>query len=44
MVLWLVIVLGVCVRMSLRRLECRSASLSMLDGVSFVFHVVGARF
>ena len=27
--------LGVCVRMSLRRLECRSARLCMLDGVSF---------
>jgi hypothetical protein len=27
----------VCVRMSLRRLECRSASLVMLGGVSFPF-------
>jgi len=35
MVLWRVVVWGVCVRMILRRLECRSASLSMLDGVSF---------
>jgi hypothetical protein len=37
MVLLRVVVMGVCVRMSLRRLECRSASLSMLDGVSFFF-------
>ena len=35
MLLWRVVVLGVCVRMSLRSLECRSARLCMLDGVSF---------
>ena len=30
-------VLGVCVRMSLRRLECKSASLVMIGGVPFSF-------
>jgi hypothetical protein len=29
-------VLDVCVRMILRRLECRSANLVTLDGVSFL--------
>jgi hypothetical protein len=36
MVPWLVVVLSVYVRMSLRRLECRSARLFMLNGVSFI--------
>ncbi len=36
MVLWHVGVLGVCVRMSLCRLECRSARLCMLGAVSFL--------
>ena len=36
MVPWRVVVLCVCVRMSLRRLECISASLVMLGGVSFL--------
>ena len=35
MVPWLVVVLDVCVRMSLRRFECKSASLVMLSGVPF---------
>jgi len=35
MVPWLVVVLDVRVRMSLRRLECKSASLVMLGGVPF---------
>ena len=34
--LWRVVVLDVCVRMSLRRLECRSANLVTLGGVSFL--------
>ena len=37
MVPWLVVVLGVCVRMSLRRLECGSASLVMVGAVPFPF-------
>ena len=37
MVPWLVVVLGVCVRMSLRRLERKSASLVMIGGVPFPF-------
>ena len=37
MVLWLVVVLDVCVRMSLRKLECKSASLVILGGVPFPF-------
>jgi hypothetical protein len=37
MVPWLVVVLDVCVRMSLHRLECKSANLVMLGGVSFPF-------
>jgi len=37
MVPWLVVVLGVCVRMSLRKLECKSASFVMIGGVSFPF-------
>jgi hypothetical protein len=37
MVSWLVVVLDVCVRISLRRLECKSANLIMLGGVSFSF-------
>jgi len=37
MVPWLFVVLGVCDRMSLRRLECRSASLVMVGGVPFPF-------
>ena len=36
MVPWLVVVLDVYVQMSLRRLECRSANLVTLDGVSFL--------
>ncbi len=36
MVLWRVVVLGVCVRMSLCRLECRSARLCMLGDVSIL--------
>ena len=32
---WLVVGLDVSVRMSLRRLECKSARLCMLAGVSF---------
>ena len=35
MVLWRVVLLGVCVRMSLCKLECRSARFCMLSGVSF---------
>jgi len=36
------VVLNVCVRMSLRKLECKSANLVMLDGVSLlVFRVWG---
>ena len=35
MVLWRVLVLSVCVRMSLCRLECRSAKFCMLGDVSF---------
>ena len=39
---WLAVKLGVCVRMSLRRLECRSASLVMLGSVSlFGFRIWG---
>jgi len=34
---WLVVVLDGCVRMILRRLECKSANLVMLGGVSFPF-------
>jgi hypothetical protein len=37
MVPWLIVELGVCVRMSLRRLECRSASLVTVGGVPFPF-------
>ena len=37
MVLWQAVVLGVCVLMVLRRLERRSASLSMLGVVSCLF-------
>ena len=37
MVPWLVVVLGGCVRMSLRRLECRSASFVTVGGVPFPF-------
>ncbi len=33
-------VLDVCVRMSLRRLECRSANLVTLGGVSFFIFLV----
>jgi hypothetical protein len=40
MVPWLV-VLDVCVRISLRRLVCRSASLVMLGGVSLPFFCLG---
>ena len=36
MVLWRVVLLGVCVRMSLCKLECRSARLCMLGGMSFL--------
>jgi hypothetical protein len=37
---WLVVVLYLCVRMSLRKLESKSASLPMLDDVSLlVFRV-----
>ena len=36
MVPWLVVVLNVYVRMSLRRLECILANLATLDGVSFL--------
>jgi hypothetical protein len=36
MVLWRFVVLGVCVRMSLCRLECRLARLCMLGDVSFL--------
>ena len=40
--LWRVVVLDVCVRMSLRRLECRSANSDTLGDVSFlVFFVWG---
>ena len=35
MVMWQVMLLGVCVRMSLCKLECRSARLCMMDGVFF---------
>ena len=35
---WLVVVLDVCVRMSLRRRVCRSANLVMLGGVSLPFY------
>ncbi len=42
MVLWFVIVLDVCVRIGLRRLVCRSASLVALDGVFLrVFRICG---
>jgi hypothetical protein len=42
MVPWLIVVLDVCVRMSLRRLECKLANLVMLGGVSFtIFRVWG---
>ena len=37
MVPWLVVVLGLCVRMSLRRLECKSVSLAMIGGVPLSF-------
>ena len=37
MVPWLVVVLGVCARMSLRRLKCILASLVMVGGVPFPF-------
>ena len=36
MVLCRVVLLGVCVRMSLCKLACRSARLCMLNGVSFL--------
>ena len=35
-VLWLVVVLGVCFRMSLCRLECMSARLCVLGVLSFL--------
>ncbi len=42
MVTWLVMVLDVCVRISFRRLVCRSASLVELGGVSLVvYHICG---
>ena len=41
MVPWLVVAMDVCVRMSLRRLECKSANLVMLGGVSLSFSVFG---
>ena len=37
MVPWLVVALDACVRMSLRRLECKTASLVMLGGVLLPF-------
>ncbi len=37
MVPWLLVVLDVCVRMSLRRLECKSASFVMMGGVPIPF-------
>jgi hypothetical protein len=37
MVPWLLVVLDVCVRMSLRMLECKSARLVMIGGVTFPF-------
>ena len=36
MMAWLVVALDVCVRMSLRRLECKSASLVVLGGASLL--------
>ena len=42
MVPWLVVGLDVCVRMSLRMLECKSASLVIIDGESLlVFRIWG---
>jgi len=42
MVPWLAVVLGVCLRMSLRRLSCRSASLVMFGGLFLLgFHTWG---
>ena len=42
MVPWVFVALVVCVRMSLHRLECSSASLVMLGGVSLlVFRIWG---
>ena len=40
MVLWRVMLLGVCVRMSLCRLECRSARLCVLGVLSFLVPLI----
>jgi len=44
MVSWLVVGLKVCVRMSLRRLECKSASLVTIGVESLLVSVFFARF
>ena len=33
---WLAVVLDVCIRMSLRKLECKSASVVMIGGESLL--------
>ena len=41
---WVFVALVACVRMSLCRLECRSASLVTLGGISLFFPLFGAKF